>query len=167
MGDAACMTFAGHGSGIGTSLFAARALTDAVRSGGDPGAAETTWRYAAKVHHTQGGLLLAYDLIRRMTQQLTAEETDRMFAADLASPASLRAAFEQDPPPLGVREIARTAQKALAEPLLSLRVAHALRRLPATVAHGRSYPLHVDWAALRRYEARSARLVGDPIDPVQ
>lgn len=167
IGDAACLTFAGHGSGIATGLFAARLLTDVVRSSGDPGALETNWSYAAKLHHAQGGLLLAYDLIRRVTQRFDAAETDAMFAADLASQASLRAGFDQEPPPMDLGEMARTARKALATPRLSLRLAHALRHLPATVRHGRSYPLHVDWKALRRYEAKSARLVGDPIDPIE
>ena len=167
IGDAACLTFAGHGSGIATGLFAARLLSDVVRSSGDPGSLETNWSYAAKLHHAQGGLLLAYDLVRRATQQLGADETDTMFAADLASQASLRAGFDQEPPPLGLSEMIRTARKGLTTPRLSLRLARALRHLPAAVKHGRTYPSHVDWGALRRYEAKSARLVGDPIDPIE
>ena len=167
VGDAGCLAFAGHGSGIGTGLVSARLLADVVSASSDPGAPRTTWRYAAKVHHTQGGLLLAYDLLRRASQALTSEETDSLLAAGLASRASLQAAFEQVPPPLGARALLRTFQSSLGAPLLSLRLARQLRHLPTILAHGAHYPNEIDWPALHRYEARSARLVGDPLDPLE
>ncbi|HSO34642.1 MAG TPA: NAD(P)/FAD-dependent oxidoreductase, partial [Labilithrix sp.] len=77
LGDAACMTFAVHGSGIATGLRAARALVDAVTSNAaDPGSEKATWSYAARWHRELGGVLLAYDVVRRVTQRMSREELE-------------------------------------------------------------------------------------------
>lgn len=166
LGDAACMMFCAHGSGIATGLLAARLLADIVSAGGDPGAPSVTWRYAARYHRAHGGVLLAYDVIRRATQRLTREESEILLATGLVSRASLAAGFAQLPPPLDAAELLRVARGALKAPRLAARTALRVRNVPASLGHGKSYPEEPDLAALRRYEARSAALVGDAADPV-
>jgi flavin-dependent dehydrogenase len=166
LGDAGGMMFCGHGSGIATGLLAARQLADALRNASDLGSDAVTWRYAAAYHRAQGGLLLAYDLIRRATQAMTADEQETLMSTGIVSEASIKAGLLQEPPPLGVGELARTGSRALRAPRLAARMGLKMRNLPATLAHGRTYPLSPDSIALAAYEARSAALVGDPPDSV-
>jgi len=166
LGDAACMTFSAHGSGIGTALEAARLLADAAASGGDPGEPSVTWRYAASYHRAHGGVLLAYDVIRRVTQQLTRDESETLMATGIVTKESIAAGFAQTPPPLGAAELMRVGRGALRSPRLAARMAFQVRNVPASLAHGKRYPPEPEIALLERYEARSASLVGDPTDPV-
>jgi hypothetical protein len=160
------MMFCGHASGIATGLRAARHLADAVTAGRDPGDPRSTWRYAARYHRAQGGILLAYDVIRRATQRLTREESELLLAHGIVTRESLAAGFAQRPPPLDTQEIMRVARGALRSPRLAARMAFRVRNVPASLEHGSTYPEEPDLAALQRYEARSAALVGDTADPI-
>ena len=167
LGDAGCMVFAAHGSGIATGLAAARILADAVAGERDPGDARATWRYAAAFQRREGGVLLAYDLVRRLTQSLAANELEELLATGIVTESSVRAGFVQSAPPVSASEMLRVARASLKAPRLAAKAAMRVRNVPACLAHPQRYPELHDIAALARYEARSAALVGDEPDAVE
>jgi len=89
LGDAAGQVFAGHGSGTGAGLIAARMLSDALAAGRTPEAYGVAWQ------RRWGALFTAYDLVRRLTQTLDVTTLERLMAAGLFSERGLRAGCEQ------------------------------------------------------------------------
>ena len=68
IGDAACQVFAAHGSGISAQLVASRILAEALASGEGPLGYQTRWQ------RRWGGLFAAYDLFRRFSETLDADD---------------------------------------------------------------------------------------------
>jgi electron transfer flavoprotein-quinone oxidoreductase len=163
LGDAGCMVFAAHGSGIATSLRAARLLADSVRRYADPGSADATWDYSAAFHRHEGGVLLAYDVVRRLTQSLARDELEALLATGIVTAASVRAGFVQAAPPVSWAELVRVARASVRAPRLAMKAGMYVRNVPACLAHPRSYPAAFDLRALAAYETRSAALVGDAL----
>ncbi len=167
LGDSGCMNFSAHGSGIAVGLRAARTLADAVTAHAlDPGSERATWSYASRWHRASGGLLLAYDVVRRVTQAMSRDDLEQLMASGLVSSASARAALAQQVPPLGATDVVSAVRAAIRNPRLAMRVARGSSTVPACLAHGKRYPQEADLRALAEYEQRSAELAGDPVDPV-
>lgn len=168
LGDAGSQMFPAHGSGIAIGLRAARLLADVVldapiERAGDH---ELLWRYAARFHRRHAGTLQGYDVVRRMAQAFSRDESEELFWAGLASPRTTRAALAQELPRLDPREVIATLRGAARAPRLAVKVAAALGKLPFLVANALTYPTTPDLGALARYERRVARLVGDDVDPI-
>jgi flavin-dependent dehydrogenase len=89
LGDAGSQVFSAHGSGIGVGLVAARQLADALVRGAGPEG------YARDFHRRWGTLLRSYDLLRRLSQRLSAREVGWMMRAGLMNEATVRMALEQ------------------------------------------------------------------------
>lgn len=160
LGDAACQVFAAHGSGIGIGMIAARQLADAVAGAADPGAEAVTWAYSARFHRLWGGRLAAAQLIRQISQALTAEQIARVLAAGLINPDSARQTLDQQLPPLGPKALPALARAAAREPRLAARFVASLRALPRILWHHRRYPQAPDLRALERWDARTGRWLG-------
>lgn len=157
LGDAACQVFSAHGSGVGIGMIAARILADAVQGAADPGSEAVTWDYSARFHRTWGGRLAAAQLVRRMSQTLTADETAKVLAAGLINAESAAKTLDQQLPPSGPRAIGTMARAAAREPRLAARLISALRPLPRVIWHHRRYPQTPDIKALQRWDARIGR----------
>ncbi|MEI8256151.1 MAG: hypothetical protein WCJ30_10820, partial [Deltaproteobacteria bacterium] len=167
LGDAGCMNFSAHGSGIAVGLRAARMLSDAVSAHSlDPGSERATWSYASRWHQDSGGLLLAYDVVRRVTQQMSRDDLEQLMSSGLLSSASARAALAQQVPPLGALDVISAVRAAIRNPRLAARMARGASSVPGCLAHGKRYPVDPDLRALAEYERRGAELAADPVGPV-
>lgn len=164
LGDAGCQVFPAHGSGIGIGLIAARELADAVAAHDDPGSQLATWAYQANFHRRWGGMLATYDVLRRTTQSLSAEQVTGLLGHGLLSASSYRAALDQRVP--GPREIDVRAMVggALGAPRLAARLTAASARIPAVLAHWRLYPREINEGRLARWSVRAARLTASAPD---
>lgn len=131
LGDAACQVFSAHGSGIGAGLVAARLLSDALADGRGPSGYESEW------HRRYGALFRAYDLFRRLTQTLRAEEIARLMAVELLDEANVRAGLEQRWPPMGPSVLASVARGALRAPTLAARLAPVVSKMAVLRVQGR------------------------------
>jgi flavin-dependent dehydrogenase len=134
LGDAARQVFSAHGSGIGAGLVAARMLADALAQGKGPEA------YAVRWQRSEGGLLAAYDVFRRMAQELTVEDMARLMRAGLLDEDMMRPGMTQSPPDLRPRLLARKAPAALRERRLAQRIADVGARMMAVRALYARYP---------------------------
>lgn len=157
LGDAACQVFSAHGSGIGIGMIAARLLADVVHGAADPGDEAVTWSYSARFHRTWGGRLGAAQLVRRMSQTLSADDTAAVLKAGLINPESAAKTLDQQLPPSGPKAIATMAVAAAREPRLAARLIAALRPLPRVLWHHRRYPQTPDLKALHRWDKRLSR----------
>jgi flavin-dependent dehydrogenase len=155
-------------SGIAIGLRAARMLSDAVLADGPERAGEPAvlWAYARAFHVRHGANLCGYDAVRRMAQGLSPSESEQLFAADLVTTSTVHAALAQELPPLRLRELARTARGALRAPRLAAKMARVVARIPLLRANAMTYPRSPNLRALAAYERRTARILGDAIDPV-
>jgi flavin-dependent dehydrogenase len=164
VGNAACQVFPAHGSGIGTGLIAARLLADAVGGADDPGGEDATWAYQHAFHRELGGLLGAYDLLRRFSQSLSAEDTAALLGSGLVSHPMYAAGLEQRlcaPDLAAVTSLPLAAARA---PRLAVRLAPFMARVPAAVALYRMHPERPDRRALARWSAHLGRLFGEAPD---
>jgi menaquinone-9 beta-reductase len=155
LGDAACQVFPAHGSGIAIGMRAARLLADTILTGRD------LWSYAVRFHREHGGLLAAYDIVRRFTQRLSREEAELLFASGLASKRAVAAALLQEVPRPDVLSLLRGLPRA---PRLARAMAIAGARAAACMAISRTYPISP--RDLPTYERRMARAIGVAPDPV-
>lgn len=161
VGDAACQVFPAHGSGIGIGLIAGTMLADGIAACDDPGDAHSLWAgYQARFQHEFGGLLGAYDALRRLTTRLGETGVAALMRAGVTGPSTLRAGLEQRwaAPPAG--EVARSVQNLAREPSLAAQVLPALARARLLLSHGRSHPTDVDLVALDRWDRRTTTLLG-------
>lgn len=138
IGDAGCMVYASHGSGVGMGLIAARLLADASAGDADPGAPAALARYERSLHSRFGPLLSAADAFRRFSQGLSYEDVVAMFDAGLLDAALAGKALEQRPIELGPAQALRALTGALAAPSIALRFALPVARtllLQAAMGH--------------------------------
>lgn len=165
VGDAACQTFPGHGSGVGSGLVAARMLERAAASRDDPGAASSMADYQARFHRERGGVHAAYDVIRRLAGSLGEDDVDRLLTSGLVTPATTSAALLQRMPTLGPRLVAEIARAAVDVPALAARFAAAGPRMLAAERAYAAHPGGVDDRALGGWARRAAWLAGHAVDP--
>jgi flavin-dependent dehydrogenase len=164
LGDAACMVFPMHGSGIGSGLVAARILADSVAGAEDPGAEENTWAYAAGFQRELGAVHAAYDVLRRTLQALTPQQVEQLLTTGLLSAGLVRAGLDQKlagPKDLNPGRLPGALMQA---PGLVARMGLALSRMPAAFAAYKAYPTNPSEQGLRRWSRLTARLFGDPPD---
>lgn len=164
LGDAACQVFPAHGSGVGVGLIAGRILADAVASSSDPGSLESTWAYQAGFQREVGRVLAFYDAMRRVSQALTSEEIDAMFAAGFLSTGTGAAGIEQRIPGFNARETLSALGGAVRFPALARRVLPWVVRAAAASLHYLRYPQEPDLAALRRWSRVAGRIFGETPD---
>lgn len=114
----------------------------------------------APFQHEFGGLLGAYDALRRLTTRLGETGVAALMRAGVTGPSTLRAGLEQRwaAPPAG--EVARSVQNLAREPSLAAQVLPALARARLLLSHGRSHPTDVDLVALDRWDRRTTTLLG-------
>lgn len=166
LGDAACQVYAGHGSGVGVGLIAAKMLAEAVlegrRRGEDLGSQRVLWGYCAQFHHEWGARLAAADAFRRFTQTLPPQDAEAMLG-QILTPSMARDSLEQRTSRLHARELPSVVWHALRNPGACLRVAPLLARLPLFEWTAQRYPSRdapESQAALHEYERRMEWLVG-------
>jgi menaquinone-9 beta-reductase len=168
LGDAGCQMFPAHGSGIAIGLRGARLLADVVldvpaQRAGDE---DVLFRYARRFHQTYGPTLAAYDLVRRMAQRFTPEESEALLASGVATHATVLAGMAQRLPTPTIADAMASLRGARHAPLVAARTFAALGKIPLLVAHARLYPSSPNVAALARWERVMAALMGAPHDPV-
>lgn len=160
VGDAACQVFPAHGSGIGTGLMAGAVLAEQVAAHLDIGSDDALWAYQHAYHRELGGTLAAYDTFRRCNSALGSDGVRRMFASGLFSAEMGGAGLEQRwQEPSAAQTVAATRAYAR-DPGLARRMVPWLARCGIAFRLGGSSPAERDLAALRRWDARLARVVG-------
>jgi flavin-dependent dehydrogenase len=159
VGDAACMVFPAHGSGVGFGLLAARTLAESVDAA-DPGNERGLNRYAAAFLRRWGGTLAAYDLFRRLTERLDASAQGALIRAGVVSAASMRRGLDQRLPYPGPDDVAAFASVVTRVPRLAARAALVVARMPALVAAYGAYPEGGGERSLTLFERTVARLLG-------
>ncbi|RMH41721.1 MAG: FAD-binding protein [Deltaproteobacteria bacterium] len=158
LGDAACQVFPAHASGIGAGLVAARMLADALADG------RGVDTYAVRWQRTHGGLLAAYDVFRRLSQALTADELARLIEKGIMDPDLAAAGLAQRAPVPSPASLPGKLVGLLTEPVLAARMADALARMVAVRALYAAYPRRP--ADRPAWSRRVARVFGDRPDPV-
>lgn len=161
VGDAACQVFPAHGSGIGVGMIAGRILAEALDGVDDPGDEAYLWRYQARFQRELGGVLAAYDGLRRMASALGGAGVQAMLRAGLMTEAMTYSGLDQRwaAPPVG--QLPSMAARLVRRPRLAAAMLPRLAGAQLAEAMGRRYPEAVDEAALLRWDRRVRRLVGD------
>lgn len=134
IGDAACQVFAAHGSGIGAQLVAAHILAEALADGAG------TLGYARRWQRRWGGLFAAYDLFRRFSEGLAAEDLAELMQAGVMRPEMVRDGMGQRWPSLGPRRVASLALAAGRQPGQVARLLPVVARMGLARALYAAYP---------------------------
>ncbi len=163
LGDAACQVFSMHGSGIAMGLVGARLLADAVGSNDDPGDLRALWHYQARFHRNWGGLLAAYDLLRRAVQVLPVTDVEAMLEMGVIESSGFRAGLEQRLPTLSPSAVIGFGRGVLKRPRLVARLG-SMAAIPLVVNHYRRYPEAPDLKRLARWSRRAAGFFNETAD---
>jgi menaquinone-9 beta-reductase len=154
LGDSARQVFAAHGSGVGAGLVAARVLADELAGGrGLDG-------YAVRWHREHGGLLAAYDVFRRFSQDLPTDALARMIRARLLDAATMVPAMQQKAPTLAPSLLLAKAPAALREPRLLAGLGEVFARMAMLRALYARHPER-EGAPRARWARAAARIAGD------
>lgn len=130
VGDAACQVFPAHGSGVGAGMIAARMLAEEfVR---EPERA--TQRYERAFHRTLGARLAAYDVFRRLSQQLSADEVATLISSGLFTEQNFSAGLAQKMPSLDASTMTKLARAAVRAPKLAAKLLPTALRMQAVHA---------------------------------
>lgn len=156
LGDAGCQVFPGHGSGIGIGMVAARMLADALSSGAGPHG------YACAFQRKHGGLLATYDLLRRLSQTVSADDLERMMTSGLMDADTARFGMAQVMPKMTRPALASKVRALTRAPDLAWRMAATVWRIPVVGGIYARYP--ADPAQLPRWSRMVARLFAEPAD---
>jgi flavin-dependent dehydrogenase len=158
LGDAASQVFSAHGSGIGIGLLAGRLLAESLAAGRPA-------HYERRFLREHGGLLAGYDIFRRFSQRLSADDLARMMQVGLLDATSALAGTAQRwPSPFGYPAAALASKLAglSRAPALALALARVGARMAEIAALYRVYP-GADLAGPAKVWSRAvARIVGDP-----
>ena len=131
LGDAACMAFPMHGSGVGAGMVAARVLADAVARRADPGDPTALAAYDRGAQREVGVAHGVYDLMRGWAQGLDPGEQELLWSSGLLPAAALEAGHEQRLPRPSLRLLAHALRGALRAPRLAMGLAPVALRVPA------------------------------------
>jgi len=167
MGDAGCMIYSAHGSGVGFGLIAGRILAEVVGTFDDPGCAEATWAYQSRFQRRHGGTLAAADLFRRDVQRLGGEAVADLMTAGLVSRASALDGLQQRLPGASAGSLLAAARGLLRTPSTTLRLADLPAKMNRVRDLYRRYPRRPDIAALGRWSAQVSELFGDRPDVLE
>ncbi|MBT8492801.1 MAG: FAD-dependent monooxygenase [Deltaproteobacteria bacterium] len=156
IGDAAAQVFPAHGSGIGAGLIAAGYLAKAVAAGKRP------HTYAFRWQRDKGGLFASFDLFRRFSSTLTADQLAWMMDSGVMDPELARAGLAQEFPRPTPRNLAGKLPALSGHPRLASRMATMVAKMIATRALYARYPSRPE--TLPAWSRRIARVFGDPPD---
>lgn len=157
LGDAACQVFPAHGSGIAQGLLAAKTLAETVASGGRP------LDYAVRWQRRYGGLLAAYDVFRRFSQDLHVDEVRDLVVSGVMDPATSAAGMAQRWPVPDPSAAAGKVAALASHPMLATRLVSALTRMGTAAALYRAYPRSTG-RRLRAFSRAAATVFGDRPD---
>ncbi len=161
LGDAGCQVFPAHASGIGTGLIAARILAENVGDDQDPGSERALMAYQVGIQRELGPLLAGYDVFRRFSQTLSADDVDSLITSGLMSVAGCRAGMAQKFPELNLGYIHDVIVGALRQPKLVLRMLPTLVKMSLVRFAYRLYPASPTNRRFRLWSKVVARLAGD------
>lgn len=161
VGEAAGQVFPAHGSGIGVGLIAGRVLAEAVAGADDPGDEAVLWGYQARFQRELGGLLAAYDGLRRLSSALGGEGVRTMLRAGLVTERMTHSGLDQRWDAVPVAELPALASRLARHPRLAATMLPRLAGAQGAEAMGRRHPATIDERALARWDRRVAWLVGD------
>lgn len=156
LGDAASQVFAGHGSGVGAGLLAARILADALAEGRGPRGYGVSWQRA------HGALFAAYDLFRRAVETLDAADLARLMESGILSEGGMRAGVLQRWPEISAREVPGVLAGAIRLGPLGRRFAALAGRAAALRLHYARYP--EEERALPAWTRTLRRVLGLPLE---
>lgn len=164
VGNAASQVFPVHGSGVGAGLVAGRILAEALDGHDDPGSDAATWAYQARFQRELGRVFGPYDALRRLSLELSPEESDQLLSTGLIDAATFRAGLNQDLPTLSLASLKENVRGLVSAPSLSLKAAPWIARLAAAHVLYRAYPQRPNMSALKRWSRSLAAVFGDPPD---
>lgn len=152
IGDAARQVFAGHGSGIGMQMIAAKVLAEALAGGGTP------WDYNARFQREWGGELAASVVFARYSAPMSLQDFSDAVSSGLLPRSASEAALMQQPPRPQVRELPAMARGAIAHPRIVAGMAPILNKMSRCRRLWRRYPARE--ADLPAWLRRRARIFG-------
>lgn len=159
VGDAACQVMPGHGSGIGLGLIAGKVLAEATATARDPGDADALWRYQSGYLREFGALCGAYDVVRRMSDELGPDGVEELMAAGVLGPSLVRLGLDQRLGLLSVREAWSAAKGLAVRPALARVVVPALAAMGAARALYAAYPKRRSDRAFATWQRAASRLL--------
>ena len=144
-------------------LVAARLLADAVGSSDDPGDLRVLWHYQARFHRNWGGLLAAYDLLRRAVQALPVKDVEAMLEMGVIDSSGFRAGLEQRLPKPTPSAVIGLGRGLLKRPRLVAKLG-SMAAIPLVMNHYRRYPDAPDPIRLARWSSRAAGYFNETAD---
>jgi len=162
VGDAACMVFPAHGSGVGAGMLAGKILAEEVGHHDDPGQLRATWAYQARYQRDFGATLAAYDVLRRFFQQLPEERVQALPELGLINVQTFTQGLAQAPPRPSLASAQDMAGGLLRSPRFTASLRGPAARVPAVYALYRAYPRRP--AGLRRWSWMVGRAAGQQAD---
>ncbi len=157
LGDAGCQLFTAHGSGIAAGLLAASDLAEALAAAPDGRAGAR--RYAVQWMRRRAPTLAAYDVFRRYSASLAAEDIEGLMDAGLITESMSRPTLAQRDPPITVGFLVRQGVTALRSPGVVAPMVPILVRMERLRRHYRRYP--EDPSAIAPWARRATRIAGD------
>jgi flavin-dependent dehydrogenase len=164
LGDAGCMVYSAHGSGVGFGFLAARMLAEVVTTWSDPGCEEATWAWQARFQRKHGPVLAAADLFRRAAQDLGGDGVAALMEAGFVTARSSLPGLQQRLPGADPSMATAVLKGLLRAPRLTARFAPVARHMLRSRSLYASYPRHPDMAALRAWSHATADLFEQPPD---
>jgi flavin-dependent dehydrogenase len=135
LGDAASQVFPAHGSGIAPQIVAAHMLASNLESG------RGLQGYAVQYQRELGARLAGYDVFRRFSQDLSADDLARLIHSGVMTQASTRAALEQRMPDMPrAGELLGYARGLFSEPRMAARLARVAARMLSAQELYKRYP---------------------------
>lgn len=163
-GLAASQIFPPNGSGVGAGLYAARTLAESLKRHSDPGSLDATWHYQAEFMHGFGGLLGAYDALRRSSASLTSKEVARLFAAGVMIPENTAYVMRNEALTPSLTDGLRCAPKVLRALSPAARFLGGVAKMPLLAGLYSRYPQKPSLPALGVWARLRAALLGDASD---
>jgi flavin-dependent dehydrogenase len=164
VGDAACQVFPASGSGIALGMQAGKMLSDAVSTHDDPGCLEALWSYQSNFQRHIGIDLATFDLFRRFSQSLDADETTRLIHSGLMGAETFGAGLHQVFSSPSLSELPRAILGGIKEISLLRKAAPIGIKLPLVRTLYERYPSKPDMPALARWSKRVAAIFSEPAD---
>jgi len=158
VGNAGCMVFPAHGSGVGSGMIAGRLLAETVRRFADIGSAEALWAYSAAIQRGFGAVHAYYDVFRRMSQKLGEDGVERLLSSGTMTPGMAQAGLEQVVASPSLQDLLDLQRGLRREPRLLATLAPVLLKAQAALTLARRYPEKPNRRALKLW-ARGMALI--------
>ena len=164
VGLSASQIFPANGSGTGAGLYAARRLAESLKQHSDPGSLDATWRYQADFMRGMGGILGAYDAVRRSSAALSGAEVASLFEAGLMIPENTGYVMRNELLKPSLTEGIKRAPGALRALSPAARFLGGVFKMPLLARLYAHYPQSPSLPALKRWAAWRAFVLGDASD---